>query len=170
MDDDGKRYHNAEIGEVYSFWQSKIGATGIPLRTDIDPIQLRAWLPSVLLAQARFDDTGTAIDFFFRVAGAFAGERYGRDLTRRHLSEVSLDHQNANILANFQVPIETRRPAYSINRFLDDTGVLRSFETLLLPLSSDGQACDMVLGVVMPLRKDFDAPEGVWIYDADSRT
>ena len=170
MGKDYKRYHNSDIDDVYTFWQSKIGATGIPARADIDPVHLRAWIPSVLLAQALFDDTGRAHDFFFRVAGAFVGERYGHDLTRRHLSDVSLDHQNANVLANFQAPIESRRPVYSINRFYDDTGVLRSFETLLLPLTSDGRVCDMVLGVVMPLPKDFDAPEGVWIYDADNRT
>jgi hypothetical protein len=165
-----KSCHNREILEVYRYWRSKARDPDIPARADIDPIEMRKWIAAVLLAEAEFDATGTAIDFFVRVAGSRVGERYGRDLTRRRLSEVSLDKQNANILANHQAPIDTRRATYSINRFQDDAGVLRSFETLLLPLRSHGPACDMVLGVVLPLPSDFDALEGVWIYSADSTT
>ena len=164
------RYDNIEIEDAHAYWKSKARDGGIPSRGDIDPLDMRQWIAAVLLAQAEFDAAGTVVDFYFRVAGTRVCDRYGRDLTRRRLSEVSLDHQNANILANYRAPIETRRPIYSINRFTAHDGLLRSFETLLMPLSSDGRACDMVLGVVMPLRKDFDAPEGVWIYDAESRT
>ena len=70
------------------------------------------------------------------------------------------------MLANYQAVIKTCRPIYSLNRYEDDANILRSFETLLMPLSADGSACDMVLGVVMPLPRDYDAPEGVWLYDA----
>jgi hypothetical protein len=164
------RYQNIEIENAYAYWQSKVRDCGFPNRSDIDPLDMRQWISAVLLAEAKFDADGTVIDFYFRVAGTRVGDRYGRDLTRRHLSEVSLDHQNANILANYRAPIETRRPIYSISRFTDHEGLLRSFETLLMPLSSDGRACDMILGVVMPLPQDFEAPEGVWFYDADNVT
>jgi len=130
-------------------------------------MEMRGWIQAVLLAEAVFDADGTPVDFFFRVAGSRVCERYGHELSRRHLSDVNLDHQNANILANYAAAIETRGPVYSIARFQDETGLLRSFEMLLLPLSTDGRVCDLLLGVVMPLPPDYDADEGVWIYEAD---
>jgi len=159
-------YHNIEVRLVYEYWLSKANGRPMPRRADIDPIEMRGWLAAVLLAEAVFDADGAPIDFYFRVSGSRVCERYGRELTRRRLSDVSLDHQNANVLATYQAAIETGGPIYSINRFEDDDNILRSFEMLLMPLSTDGRACDMVLGVVMPLPRDYDAPEGVWIYEA----
>ncbi len=159
------RYLNIEIRLVYEYWLSKISGRAMPTRADIDPIEMRGWIAAVLLAEAVFDADGAPIDFYFRVSGSRVCERYGRELSRRRLTDVSLDHQNAEVLANYQAVIETCRPIYSVNRYQDDDTILRSFETLLMPLSSDGSACDMVLGVVMPLPRDYDAPEGIWIYD-----
>ena len=166
MRDINKNYCNEEIGLAYRYWQSKAEGTRLPTRADVDPLEMRGWIKAVLLAEAVFDTDGTPVDFHFRVAGSRVCECYGYELTRRNLSDVSLDHQNANILANYTATIEARRPVYSITRFQDETGLLRSFEMLLLPLSSAGEVCDLLLGVVMPLPPDYDADEGVWIYQA----
>ncbi|MDZ7713943.1 MAG: PAS domain-containing protein [Rhodovibrio sp.] len=166
MHDINKRFCNKEIGLAYEYWQSKAKDSRLPARADIDPMEMRGWIQAVLLAEAVFDADGTPVDFLFRVAGSRVCERYGHELTRRHLSDVRLDHQNANILANYAAAIETRRPIFSIARFQDETGLLRSFEMLLLPLCTDGDVCDLLLGVVMPLPPDYDADEGVWIYEA----
>jgi hypothetical protein len=160
------RYHNCEISRAYEYWRSKAGDAGIPARADIDPIEMWAWIPATLLVEAVFDDQGAPADFFFRVAGSRVCERYGRELTHRRLSEIPMQDQRDSVLANYRAAIETHRAFYSINRFLDTDGLLRSFEMLLLPLRADGSRCDMLLGVVMPLPRDHDAPEGVWIYEA----
>jgi hypothetical protein len=168
MRDINKNYCNDEIGLAYQYWQSKAGETRLPTRADIDPLEMRGWIKAVLLAEAVFDANGTPVDFHFRVAGSRVCERYGHELTRRYLSDVRLDNQNASILANFKAAVETRHPVYSITRFQDETGLLRSFEMLLLPLSIAGELCDLLLGVVMPLPADYDADEGVWIYESGS--
>ncbi len=166
MHDINKHHCNQEIALAYEYWRSKAGDTRLPTRADIDPLEMRGWIQAVLLAEAVFDADGTPVDFLFRVAGSRVCERYGHELTRRHLTDVRLDHQNANILANYTAAIQTRQPVYSITRFKDESGLLRSFEMLLLPLSTVGEVCDLLLGVVMPLPPDYDAEEGVWIYES----
>lgn len=160
------RYHNAEIRLAYEYWRSKAGNRPIPTRADIDPVDMRAWIAATLLAEVVYDPDGHPMDFFFRVAGSRVCERYGRELTRQYLSAIQHDDQKATVLKNYQAVIETGRAFYSINRLTDDAGIKRSFETLLLPLSAAPDVCDMVLGVVLPLPRDYDAPEGVWLYEA----
>lgn len=160
------RYHNCEIGHAYEYWMSKAGRNGLAARADIDPVEMRGWLSATLLADVVFDASGAPADFYFRVAGGRVCERYGRELTHRLLSEIPMEDQRDSVLANYRAAIEASRAFYSINRFHQDDGILRSFEMLLLPLRSGGSSCDMLLGVVMPLPRDYDAPEGVWIYEA----
>jgi hypothetical protein len=160
------RYHNAEIRLAYEYWCSRAGARRIPARADIDPVEMRPWIAATLLADAVFDTHGAPVDFFFRVAGTQVCARYGRELTHRYLSDIPMDGQKESVLANYRAVIETCQPFYSINRIRDETGLQRSFEMLLLPLSAAGDGCDMVLGVVLPLPRDYDAEEGVWIYQA----
>jgi hypothetical protein len=156
---------NREIEQALDFWEGKRQGRRYPLRSEIDPVDMRRWLGSALLAEVRFgaDDTEPE-DFYFRVAGGFVCERYGCELTRRWLSSIDLNAQRSAVFETFRQTVRSATPVYSIASFVKADGQLRTFEMLLLPLSADGTRCDMLLGAVMPIPPGAPSEDGVWSY------
>lgn len=163
----GVRPNTPELRQALTYWQGKCTDRPMPRRADIDPVEMRRWLPGTFLADVHFDSgTGRPADIHFRVAGTQVGDLYGMELTNRKLSEVDMDGFRYQGFANYRDAIEQRQPKYSLSRYVGDDGKPHRYEMLLMPLSRDGRACDMLLGVMMPLPADDAASDGIWVYDA----
>ena len=155
-----------ELRQALTYWQGKCSDRPMPSRADIDPVEMRRWLPGTFLADVFFEPaTGRPTDILFRVAGTRVGDLYGMELTNRKLSEVDMDGFRYHAFANYRDAIEQQQPKYSLSRYVDDDGKPHRYELLLMPLSRDGRACDMLLGVMMPLPADDAATYGIWVYD-----
>jgi hypothetical protein len=164
---DDLKPRTAELRQALTYWRGKCAGGAIPRRADIDPVEMRGWLVGTFLADVCFDrDTGRPADIHFRVAGAQVGDLYGMELTNRKLSHVDLDGFRAQGFANYLDAVEQQQPKYSLCRYVGDDRKPHRYEMLLLPLSRDGAACDMLLGVMMPLVPDDDDSYGIWVYDA----
>lgn len=156
---------NREIEQALDYWNIKRKTRRYPLRGEIDPVEMRKWLGSSLLADVRFAaDDRDPEDFYFRVAGGFVCERYGCELTRRWLSSVDLSDQRDAVFETFRQAVREAIPVYSVASFVKADGQLRTFEMLLLPLSGAGARCDMLLGAVMPIPPGAPSKDGVWTY------
>jgi hypothetical protein len=156
-----------ELRQALDYWRGKCAGRAMPRRIDIDPVEMRAWLAGTFLADVYFDSaSGRPADVHFRVAGAAVGELYGMELTNRSLSEVDMDGYRYQGFANYLCVVEQRQPKYSISRYVGDDGKPHSYEMLLMPLTRDGSACDMLLGVMMPLPGSGEHEDGIWVYDA----
>ncbi len=128
---------------LYTYWNSKRDGRLAPARRDIDPVEMLEWLPHLILA----DIEAASSDIRFRVIGTWMVDRIGRDDTGMRFGDIGLTPSRQAILDSYLTVASVMKPHYSEGSFLDRAQVRRHIETerVLLPLSGDGQACDMVL-------------------------
>src|SRR5258708_6705187 len=69
---------------LHDYWTEKRGLRRMPARGDVDPLELKAVLPHILL----IDVARTPLDFRFRLAGTRTYHIFGVDLTGRSVREV----------------------------------------------------------------------------------
>ena len=132
---------------LYSYWLSKRGDRAMPARADIQPGEIRALLPDVLLV----DVIEGGKDFRYRLVGTELERHFGRGVTGRLLSELISDPYLDYMRSLYLSVVIERVPVYSAHSFDDDrTGfaLIAAFKRtyrLMLPLSRDGETIDMVL-------------------------
>jgi hypothetical protein len=114
----------------------------MPRRADIDPVEMRAWLSRMAL----IDVGGAGKDFRYRLVGTALTELRGSDPTGLAV-EAAWPAEDAEIvLAAYRQVVAQKAPVFchparQMRRDQDPTvGVM------LLPLSSDGEQVDVILG------------------------
>ncbi|HEX6980222.1 MAG TPA: PAS domain-containing protein [Alphaproteobacteria bacterium] len=130
------------LRELYDYWHRVRGARDVPLRSDIDPLDMRGVLGHVVL----FDVERDPIRFRYRLVGTELARVRGVDLTGRYIDEVSIFSAHDAII-RFYTRVVTE-PCIGLQRGPDtlfDARVGCMFR-LSLPMSSDGRAIDMILG------------------------
>jgi hypothetical protein len=142
----------SEIGHpllrhLYDYWSAKRGARGLPRRIDIDPVELPAPLWPHLLLQDVYHEGGK-VRFRYRVVGQHFQDQIGRYVTWTY-SDIALAPLGSYahyVIDVFAESVRAGLPSYSENIFTP-TGQRATTLTrrLVLPLSSNGEAVDMVL-------------------------
>ena len=139
---------------VLAYWREKAGKRAMPSRRDIDPVvDLRELSRSLFLV----DVDEEAKRLRFRVVGTGLGEYLGTDVTGKHLDELVGDERHyAEMKHEFMAAVSSREPVRGVfclpSNFADHT---TRFERLLLPLSHDGCAVNMLLGTLNPPTLDL---------------
>lgn len=131
-----------KLRRLYDYWRSRCSGIAIPSRRDIDPIDIPDLLPNIFL----LDVIGDAEDFVFRLAGTLVEDAFSMPLRGRSIAEI----QRA---AGTPIPvaqhIEVARgggPRYREGSVLVAGRDHWRTHRLLLPLSSDGRAVDVLIG------------------------
>ncbi len=119
----------------------------MPLRRDIDPIELKGHLPSLFMLDVIEDGR----DFRYRLVGTTIAAMSGRDVTGAKLS--TLYHADPDALARiatlFGPVISERRPVFARGTvFWRPERDFRRFEAGYFPLSTDGETVDIILAEV----------------------
>lgn len=70
--------------ELVAYWDAKRGDRVLPLRVDIDPTELRAHLPSLIIIECLPGLT----DFRFRLIGTEVAQAHGRDGTGKTVRQL----------------------------------------------------------------------------------
>ena len=130
---------------AFDYWNAKRGAREMPSRRDLDPLDMRGFLPQVMLLDVM--DGGR--DFFCRVCGSDIRERIGVEMTGRLLSELNgAPEVVQRILDEYREVVRLRRPTSARHDFINQiTGRPKIYERLTMPLSSDGVVVNMLFGV-----------------------
>jgi hypothetical protein len=131
------------LRRLYLYWDEKRAGRHFPARRDIDPVDIAFILGWVML----IDVTHNPLRFRFRLHGSEMGARLGRDLTGRYVDEHPRPELGRHMYKAWSEVVSKARPMHG---FYDDTldNRLVRFESLRLPLSSDGQTIDMLLVAV----------------------
>ncbi|MFN4163248.1 MAG: PAS domain-containing protein [Ferrovibrio sp.] len=142
------------LTELYAYWQSRRGSRPLPLRRDIDPLDIPRLLQYLLLIEI---ERLKPMRIRFRLAGTNFRQFYGRDLTGliRDEAELKTDGPErglAAMMADWREVLQRGEPRWANVRQAvgrDGMDVVR-FTGLALPLSRDGQskqgqAADMLL-------------------------
>jgi hypothetical protein len=128
--------------ELFAYWASLRVGGRLPARRDLDPANFKRHLPTISLIEV----LNEASDFRMRLAGTGLYGVYGGEITGRRLAEVyaqpALDYWRGELK---QVVTE-QRPAVGAHNLAWRGASHLSILWLRLPLASDGQAVDMILG------------------------
>jgi len=132
--------------DFYGYWDAKRRGRAMPARADIDPLEMKEWLPGVALVEVRRDPHSPyGHTLHYRLIGTRPTKLRGREVTGM---SVELGYFGASLeaaLENYRLVIEEKTPVYDWDHTPSPDGLAREAETLLLPLSSDGATVDMVL-------------------------
>lgn len=136
----------------YQYWDSKrLNADGtrrhMPRRADIDPIDIRSFLPFIQLLDVIPDPAHPqGRRLVYRLVGEMEIKVRGYNPTGRTVEEAAISPDISDPLGNYSIVVDQRLPVYDWSNIPHPGGYLLSQESLLLPLSDDaGEAVTHVL-------------------------
>lgn len=134
---------SAILSGIFAYWMRLKGGKVIPLRSQVDPIEIQASiLPHLFLSE--YDRASQSVRH--RVVGTSFADYLGRDITGLELREVVNGDYLEFIQLLFSLSADNNAPILSNSRFRWDLGRTLDTSRLLLPLSKDGSKADMSLG------------------------
>ena len=133
------------LDELQWYWDHKRGTRDMPARTDLDPVEMRKWLPNTLLVDIQHDPQRMR----YRLIGTALVDALGQDLTGRYIDEMPFWYRKFAEPAYTDV-LAHRAPHYRRINTIESFWIVK-YDRLLLPLSSDGSRIDMVMGALYRL-------------------
>ncbi|MBW9114951.1 PAS domain-containing protein [Rhizobium cauense] len=129
---------------LFEYWDRIRGQDRAPLRSQVEPTDLRQILSSVFLLET--SDAGRVV---FRLAGTRICDFFNRDLGGAALTELWA-HSHDDIETIAAGVMEHAAPALLSVTGCSSAGHRACFEMILLPLRSDNGRCDKILGALAP--------------------
>jgi len=145
---DGQR-----LAAIYQYWDGKRRGRLMPSRADIDPIELKPYLPQLVL----LDVEGEPPRFRYRLVGTEVTRvRQGlrsSDPTGQFVDEVTHHQGTGAVLAHYRRVVAERKPSTDAGTYTPspERPWIR-FSRLVLPLSADDVAVNMLLVALVPTR------------------
>jgi hypothetical protein len=126
---------------LYRYWDARRGVQRMPRRTDIDPVDMRAWLSRISLIDVVDGDR-----FRYRVVGTDIVALRGFDPTGRSVEAAWPREDSDMVRAAYAEVTESKAPIFChpAERRLGEREPVVG--VMLLPLSSDGDKVDQILG------------------------
>jgi hypothetical protein len=138
--------------ELFAYWASLRDGARLPGRACLDPAPIKRLLPTVSLIDVVSEPQGAA-EFRMRLAGTALYGVYGREITGRRLSEIYNTAAADYWRVELGKVVREKRPAVGVHSLAWRGASHLSILWLRLPLASDGEQVDMILG--------FDAVVGM---------
>ena len=129
-----------DVREMLEYWQRKRAGRTMPSRSDIDPSELRHFLPHITLVDVVPDERR----FVYRLVGTAEVELRGYDPTGKAVGDAYFATSADEALKHYEVAKGSRAPHYvadpfqAVDRFIGE-------EDLFLPLSNDGETVNIIM-------------------------
>lgn len=128
--------------ELTAYWRERCADGRLPARADIDPLQLKDLLGTLLLVEVVTEDGRRR--FRYRLFGTEFVFYHGRDLTGHYLDEIADTGFRDELLGVYADAVAQRAPQFLAYDYIVDAARHR-FQAVLLPLSNrDDGAVDMI--------------------------
>ena len=131
------------LKQALTYWQMKRAGRAMPARRDIDPVDIPALLPYVVL----IDVLAEPLDFRYRLIGTEIRNISRHDYTGRRFSELSGKGRGSVLWAHCEEVVRRQAPLSGSTPYVRSEH-LRRCENVLLPLSEDGEDVTMILKVI----------------------
>lgn len=132
---------NPRLRRLYEYWCERRGDRRFPSRADIDALDLTFLMGNLILIDVI---DGTPPGFFIRLHGTNLVQRVGYELTGKLLNELPDTEFRQLAMQTFAWVTQTGEPFRGYrDRMLDNRP--HRYETLILPLSNDGERVDRLL-------------------------
>jgi len=140
--------------ELFAYWTSLREGARLPARRHLDPAGIKRLLPTVSLIDVRHGAPGgDPPEFRVRLAGTGLYGVYGREITGKRLPEIYNSAAADYWRGELGKVVSDKRPAVGVHSLAWRGASHLSILWLRLPLASDGERVDMILG--------FDAVVGM---------
>jgi hypothetical protein len=133
-------YH-PDIVAFHAFWQSKCQGRDMPARNDFDPAEMIAFLPGIALIDV-VDDPRR---FVYRLLGTREVAMRGNDATGKGVADGYFASSAEAALASYDDVVGRRAPRFEQRRFITPDNRIGHEQTVILPLSDDGQAVNKII-------------------------
>ncbi len=134
-----------QLRALLAYWEDKRGTRAMPARADIDPTEIPQLLPHIVLV-----DTADSLGGFrYRLFGTALCKGFEHDKTGKVFSEMPRIDNFDEVYGGYWLTYLDKAPHYFHGQIvLQDKGYIR-YSRLTLPLSSDGDRVNMILGGVV---------------------
>jgi len=129
------------IADFYRYWEGKRGSRRMPARADMVPSEMKMFLPGIVLVAVRH----SPLRLTYRLVGTREVEYRGYDPTGKDVAEHFAGSSQNEVLRNYELVIESKSFVYDEDCLLSADHSFQEAGTLLLPLSDDGEAVNMVI-------------------------
>jgi hypothetical protein len=137
--------HAAAIDEMYAYWRAKRVGDALPRRDAIDPSEIKALLPHIVIAEVL--DGGRR--FRYRLAGTHVVQAFGFELTGRHMDEVLEGEPLAFLVGAYERVCAEGRPLFTESRYRAANGTDLLITRLILPLAESGGAVRQIMTLLL---------------------
>lgn len=128
----------------YRYWDSKRQGREMPARSDLDPIEMRLWLPGVILVDVvRFPD-----QLIYRLVGTRSVDIRASEVTGKPVQQGHHGSKLPHVMENYRLVIEEKKLVYDWDGTTTRDGYEVWTEVLMLPLSNDGAGVDRVISYI----------------------
>lgn len=142
--------------ELFAYWASLRQGGSLPGRAHLDPNAIKRHLPTVSLTER--DGAGR---YRLRLAGTGLYGVYGREITGKALDEVYAPEAAAYWRHELDRVVEKGRPGVGCHSLSWRGQSHLSLLWIRLPLASDGQRVDMILGYDAVLGASMERMSGI---------
>lgn len=143
------------LSGLLDFWLTKCAGDKPPVSSTIAPADLRPWKDNIVIFEVIGED-----DFVYSYYGKALAEAFGHSRLGATLDELP-EEQRAILRPEYESARRERLPVARVYT-ADFAGTTRTWERLVLPMSSDGELIDKILVAAYELSGDppgeADAP------------
>jgi len=134
--------NHPQLAQLYRYWDRKRGDRAMPSRLDILPEELGGLLGNLFMVDVVRD--GDEPRFRYRLVGTALTAIMDQELTGKFIDQMPFLYRKFALPAYREI-LRAGRPTYKETNAFEGWLVIR-YKRLLLPLSSDGEQVDIVLG------------------------
>lgn len=138
---------NRKFRTFFDYWKSKAVGDKLPGRQHVDPLEMRAFLPNMMLYDVARE--GTATKFRIRLFGTGLFALWQADLTGRWLNDIVPPAMLGRIEADLIDCVTAAQPRHGGHRLAFPGREIVAHERLLLPLAADGETVDMLMALYL---------------------
>lgn len=141
-----------ELGRFFSYWKSKCRDGSLPSKSDFDLEEVPDLSEGLGFYEVKH--TGDGYRFLYRGWGDFLTTLFGEDFSDRYMDEVVVGDAQVQVYEALTSVVETHQPHYWERATpITDRGHI-GYRRLILPLATDGENVDWLVGFHLPWRKN----------------
>lgn len=126
--------------QALDYWNQQRGERAMPARADLDPAEIVAILPHVIILDVRDDP----LDFHYRLIGTGIANNLVRNLTGLCMRDIPHQAPPSLIFGACRRVVEQRHPLASTVPYIGPNKDFLLAEDLIMPLSVDGRKVNML--------------------------
>ena len=130
-----------DIRVLVDYWRGKAAGRRMPKRGDIDPSELKPFLPRISLIDVVPDERR----FVYRLVGTEEVALRGYDPTGRSIGQGFFGPNRELAFRHYGYVVENRAPFCYRGDFEVEDGAIENEDVLFLPLSEDDEKVNMIL-------------------------